>query len=53
MDDFKAAIGFSVNYSDKLAIIVMNDSYIKVIKIRLLFYFSSEVDILIKFNDER
>ena len=26
MDDFKAAIGFSKNFSNKLVIIVMNDS---------------------------
>ena len=52
MDDFKAAIGFSINFSNKLVIIIMNGSYIKVIKSSLIFDLYSELDIMIKVIDE-
>ena len=49
MDDFEAAIGFSINFSNKLVIIIMNDDFIKN---RLVFGFYSKLDILIKIIDE-
>ena len=52
MDDFEAASGFSINFSLKLVIIVMNDSYIKVIKSKLIFDLYSKLDITIKIIDE-
>ena len=52
MDDFEAAIGFSVNFNNKLVIIVINDNYIKVIKSRLIFDLYSKLDIMIKIIDE-
>ena len=50
--DLKTVIGFSINFSNKLIIIVMNDGYIKIIKSRLVFDFYSKLDILIKIIDE-